>query len=94
MWGAADIANIWIYAAGILRLTLHHLNAHEIIIALRQMRNLAINLRRMVVGQMLQLQGMINDPIYNMRFDLTVFYQTMQECLPARISIARENFIT
>lgn len=93
MWGAADIANIWIYAA-ILRLTLHHLNAHEIIIALRQMRNLAINLRRMVVGQMLQLRGMINDPIYNMRFDLTVFYQTMQECLPARISIARENFIT
>ena len=94
MWGAADIANIWIYAACILRLTLHHLSAHEIIIALRQMRNLAINLRRMVVGQMLQLRGMINDPIYNMRFDLTVFYQTMQECLPARISIARENFIT
>lgn len=62
MWGAADIANIWIYAAGILRLTLHHLNAHEIIIALRQMRNLAINLRRMLVGQMLQLRDMINDP--------------------------------
>ena len=72
MWGAADIANIWIYAAGILRLTLHHLNAHEIIIALRQMRNLAINLRRMVVGQMPQLRGMINDSLYNMRFDLTV----------------------
>ena len=84
MWGAADIANIWIYAAGILRLTLHHLNAHEIIIALRQM----------VVGQMPQLRGMINDSLYNMRFDLTVFYQTMQERLSARIPIARENFIT
>lgn len=60
---AAAIANIWIYAADILLLTPHHSNAHEIIIALRQMRNLAINLRRMVVGQMLRLRGMTNRPI-------------------------------
>ncbi len=61
---AAAIANIWIYAADILLLTPHHSNAHEIIIALRQMRKLAINLRRMVVGQMLRLRGMTNRPIW------------------------------